>query len=136
MKLTFLANQVISCHLRLIYVLIFQQTASILNSLHPTVHCGHGIHYYCCRSAFFQLGVYTIHSTEGVFSFRFSRSCRDSLNKQSATKKESSSRFTSLRENRNLYLLNTRCVLCTILFVSYHFVILVLYFLSYGRDIP
>ena len=51
-------NQVISCHLRLIYVFIFQQTASILNSLHPTIHCGHGIHY-CCRSTFFELGVYS-----------------------------------------------------------------------------
>ena len=56
MKLNFLANQVISCHLRLIYVFIFQQTASVLNSLHPTVHSGHGIHY-CCRSTFFELGV-------------------------------------------------------------------------------
>ena len=47
----FQATQAISCHLRLIYVFIFQQTASILNLLHPTVHCGHGIHY-CCRSTF------------------------------------------------------------------------------------
>ena len=57
MKLKFQANQVISDRLRLIYVFIFQQTASILNSLHPTVHCGHGIHY-CCRSTSFELGVH------------------------------------------------------------------------------
>ena len=52
MELKFSANQVISCHLRLIYVSIFRQTASILNSVHPTVHCSHGIHY-CCRSTIF-----------------------------------------------------------------------------------
>ena len=57
MKLKFYASQVISCHLRLIYVFIFQQTASILNSLHSTVHCGHGIHYHC-RSTFFELKLY------------------------------------------------------------------------------
>ena len=52
-------NQVISCHLRVIYVSIFQQTACILNSLHPTVNCGHGIRY-CCRSTFLELGVYCL----------------------------------------------------------------------------
>ena len=64
MKLKFLAKQVISCHLRLIHVFIFQQTASILNSLHPTVHCGHGIHY-CCRSTFFEFNR-CIYSYDGM----------------------------------------------------------------------
>ena len=66
MKLRFWANQVyvISCHLRLIYVFIFQQTTSILNSLHSfiTPHCVHGIHYYC-KLTFFKLGVYSPYIT-------------------------------------------------------------------------
>ena len=42
----------------IVYVFIFEQTLSILNSLHPTVHCGHGIHY-SCKSTFFELRVYS-----------------------------------------------------------------------------
>ena len=56
-------------HLRF-FIFIFQQTASILNALYPTIHCGHGIHYYC-RSTFFELGVYRfLHGQSHVYFFK------------------------------------------------------------------